>query len=136
MADELVTWSDDFLVHNATIDEQHKSLVKTANEFYVHCQEGGILAKVYFLETIKSTLHYVKTHFSTEEEIMQKANYPEFAEHKKQHEDFILHVQEQIKNFENHDNPDPAGFVKILADWILKHIAASDKSYIPYIAKL
>jgi len=136
MANELVTWSDDFLVHNAAIDEQHKSLVKMANEFYANCQKGGILARVYFFETIKGTLRYVKTHFSTEEDIMKKANYPEYEEHKKQHEDFIIHVQEQISNFEKQINPDSAGFVKILTDWILQHIAASDKDYIPYIAKL
>ena len=136
MADELIAWSDDFSVHNKTIDGQHKELVRMTNEFYAGCQQGGILAKVYFFETIKGALHYVKTHFATEEEFMQRANYPEYEVHKEQHEAFVNHVNEQISLFEVQDNPDPAGFVKILMDWILGHIAASDKKYVSYIADL
>ena len=136
MADELITWSDDFSVQNKTIDEQHKELVRITNEFYAGCQKGGILAKVYFFETIKSALHYIKTHFTTEEDFMQRANYPEYESHKMQHENLVARVNEQVKLFETQDNPDPAGFVKILMDWILQHIAASDKKYVSYIAGL
>ena len=134
MADELVTWSDDFSVHNETIDAQHKELVRMTNEFYAGCQMGGVMAKVYFLKTIQGAVNYVKTHFATEEEIMQKAQYPEYEVHKKQHEDFVSHVFQEVKIFEEHDNPDPAGFVKFLMNWVLNHIAESDKKYVPYIA--
>ena len=136
MADELIAWSDDFLVHNKTIDEQHKGLVKMTNEFYASCKMGGILARVHFFQTIKATLQYVKTHFSSEEEIMQKANYPELDVHKEEHEDFVARVYEQLRIFESHDNYDPAGFIKLLMDWVIQHIASTDKKYIPYIAKL
>ncbi|MCL2007148.1 MAG: bacteriohemerythrin [Treponema sp.] len=136
MANELVTWSDDFLVGNSTIDTQHKELVRLTNEFYAGVQMGGVLAKVYFLQTIKGAVQYVKTHFSDEEALMLKAEYPEFMEHKKQHEDFVVEVTNQVRNFENDDNPDPAKFVKYLMDWILHHIAASDKKYSPYLSKL
>ena len=136
MADELIAWSDDFSVQNKTIDDQHRELVRMTNELYVGCQKGGILAKVYFFETIKGALHYIKTHFSTEEELMQRANYPGLSTHKGEHEGLVARVNEQIMLFEKQDNPDPAGFVKILMDWILQHIAASDKLYVSYIAKL
>ena len=133
MADELVTWSDDFLVHNELIDEQHKSLVKLTNEFYANCQQNRFLANISLFETIKGTLHYIKTHFTTEEDVMLKANYPDLPTHKKEHEDFVLHVQESIKNLENQLEPDTEGFIKMLMDWVLQHIAESDKKYIPYI---
>jgi hemerythrin len=136
MADELVEWSDDFLVGNRLIDEQHQELVRMTNEFYAGCQMGGVMAKVYFMKTIQGAVRYVKIHFSTEEEIMQKAAYPDYESHKKQHENFVAHVLQEVKVFENEDNPDPAGFVKYLMDWVLQHIAASDKRYVPYIAGL
>jgi hemerythrin-like metal-binding protein len=136
MADELVAWSDDFSVGNSTIDAQHKELVRMTNEFYAGVQMGGVMAKVYFMKTIQGAVLYVKTHFSTEEDFMQRAGYPDYDTHKKQHEDFVAQVSEQIQIFEKEDNPDPAAFVKYLMNWVLQHIADSDKKYIPYIARL
>ena len=136
MADELVAWSDDFLVGNSAIDQQHKELVRLTNEFWAGCRMGGMMAKVYFLQTIQGTVLYIKTHFSTEEELMKKANYPEFDAHKQQHEDFVSEVTRQIQFFEKEDNPNPSAFVEYLMNWILKHVADSDKKYMPYIAGL
>ncbi|MCL2067508.1 MAG: bacteriohemerythrin [Treponema sp.] len=136
MANELVTWSDELSVGNKTIDEQHQELVRMTNEFYAGCLMGGIMAKVYFLKTIQGAVHYIKTHFSTEEEILKMIEYPELEFHKKQHEDFIATVLEQVRAFETEDNPDPTGFIRFLMDWILKHIANMDKNYIPYLDKL
>ncbi|MDR2477591.1 MAG: bacteriohemerythrin [Treponema sp.] len=136
MANELVAWNDEFLVGNEKIDAQHKELVSMTNEFYAGCQMGGLMAKVFFMKTIQGALHYVKTHFSTEEDIMQKASYPDFHIHKQQHENFVDAVTRQVQVFEKEDNPDPAGFVKYLMNWVLHHIAESDKKYMPYIARL
>ena len=136
MANELVTWSDDFLVGNSTIDAQHKELVRLTNEFYAGVQMGGVIAKVYFLQTIKGAVQYVKTHFADEEALMKKAEFPQYEEHKKQHEHFVAQVTQQVQAFEKEDNPDPAGFVKYLMDWVLNHIAESDKKYSPYVSKL
>ena len=136
MANELVTWSDDFLVGNSTIDTQHKELVNMTNDFYAGVKMGGLVAKVYFLQTIKGAVNYIKNHFQDEEALMRKAEYPDYEEHKKQHEYFVNEVTLQIKNFEKEDNPDPAGFVKYLMNWILNHVGHSDKKYSPYISKL
>ena len=136
MADELISWSDDFLVNNEKIDSQHKELVKMTNEFYTGVQMGGVMAKVFFMKTIQGAVQYVKTHFASEEEIMQKAGYPFFEEHKKQHQDFVTEVTRQVKFFQEQDLPDPEGFIRYLMDWVTKHIAESDKKYIPYISRL
>ena len=136
MADELVTLDDSFLVGHEVIDAQHKELVRMTNEFYAGVQMGGLIAKMFFMKTIQGAVQYVKTHFAAEEEIMQKIGYPFFEEHKKRHEDFVAAVARQVQVFEKEDNPDPAGFVRYLMDWVLQHIADMDKKYAPYIAKL
>ena len=136
MADELISWDDKYLVGNSTIDTQHRELVMMTNDFYSGVQIGGVMAKVYFLQTIKGALNYVKTHFADEERMMQKAEYPHFDEHKGQHESFIGEVTRQVRDFEKSDNPDPAGFVRFLMNWILNHIAESDKKYSPYLEKI
>ena len=67
---------------------------------------------------------------------MQKINFPFFEEHKKQHEAFIAQVTSEVQNFEKEALPDHAGFVKYLMNWILNHIANSDKKITPYLAAL
>ncbi|MDR2434563.1 MAG: bacteriohemerythrin [Treponema sp.] len=136
MANELIAWSDDFLVGNSVIDGQHKELVRMTNECWAGCRIGGVVAKVSFLKAIQGAVLYVKTHFATEEEFMRKARYPLFAAHKKQHEDFVAEVAAQIRVFESEDNPNPTAFVEYLMHWILEHIANSDKKYMPYTAKV
>ena len=136
MADELVPWSDDFLVGHESIDLQHKELVKLTNEFYAGVQMGGVLAKVFFLQTIQGAVQYIKTHFKTEEDIMEKIEFPLFQEHKKLHEEFITEVTREIQAFEKQDTPDPAGFVKYLMNWVLNHVANSDKKITPYLVKI
>jgi len=133
MDEQLMPFVDDLLVGNAKIDAQHRELVKMANEFYNGVKMGGILAKVYFLETIKKAVQYVKEHFTTEENMMLEVNYPDLEEHKQQHKDFVDEVTRQIKIFESQDNPDPMGFVNFLAKWISNHIATADKKYAPYL---
>ena len=135
MANELVTWDDSFLIGDEKIDGQHKELVRMTNEFYSGVQMGGVVAKVFFMKTIQGAVQYVKTHFATEEEFMQKVNYPQAEEHRMQHENFVTQVAQQVQVLEKEDNPDPAGFVKYLMDWVLNHIAESDKKYAPYIEK-
>ena len=136
MSSKLVEWSDEFSVGHKGIDLQHMELVQLVNDFHEGIQKGGMISKVYFLQTIKGAVKYVKTHFLTEENLMEQANFPFFNEHKKEHENFINEVTHQIQSFEKEDNPDPTGFDKYLLDWILNHIANSDKKYSPYLKDL
>ena len=136
MANELIAWDDKFLIGEETIDAQHKELVRLTNEFYDGVQMGGLLAKVFFMQTVKGAVHYIKTHFVTEEGIMEKADYPFLEEHKKQHEAFVNEVAVQIKAIETRDNPDSASFVKFLMNWVLNHIAHSDKGFSAYLEKM
>jgi len=136
MAEELVSWNDDFLVGNESIDAQHKQLVKLTNDFYAGVRTGKLKAKVYFLQTIKGAVEYVRNHFTNEEEIMREINFPLYDEHKRLHEDFVAEVIREISLFEEEENPNPEGFVKYLMNWIFQHIANSDKKYVPFLARL
>ncbi|MGA1862795.1 hemerythrin family protein [Deferribacter thermophilus] len=66
------------------IDEQHGAmfylLAKIEKYFKVGEGEKAISDSLTFLE------NYVKTHFKTEEEFMQKYNYPDYEVHKLEHE--------------------------------------------------
>lgn len=132
----LVEWDDRYLVGIPLVDEQHKELITMTNTLYRGCLEGDAKAKIYFMQTIHGTVDYVKYHFSAEEKILESVNYPDIAEHKREHEGFIRQIFEQVKSFEGGRKFVPNDFVRYLKDWILAHIALTDKKYAEYIHHL
>ncbi|MDR2495166.1 MAG: bacteriohemerythrin, partial [Spirochaetaceae bacterium] len=106
--------------------------IRLTNELYKSCLEGDEQARASFKEVIQSTVQYIKFHFGAEERIMSNAQFPDFKEHKKQHEGFVKEVIEGAKKFEA-GQAVPYVFVDFLKKWILNHIAVSDKQYSVFI---
>jgi len=134
MSEDSVVWDDVFSLGFKPIDDQHKKLVLIINELFTACKEGIVAADMAFMETVKKTLEYTETHFADEEDYMREANYPRFAEHKKQHEDFIAAVEKTIEEFET-GNTEPIDMARFLKKWLLNHIAVTDKQYVPFLVK-
>jgi hemerythrin len=139
MSDEsivFVKWEDKYSVGIPLIDKQHKELIQLTNELYQGCLAGDDAARDFFFNAIRGAMNYVKVHFSTEEQILENINYPKLAEHKKQHEDFVLKMVEDVKSFQGGRKFVPNNFVRFLRDWILSHIAIADTEYAKYIMDL
>jgi hemerythrin len=134
MASVLVEWSDEFSVKNRLIDAQHKELLRFTNELYAACKAGGFSERISFIRTVQNAVNYANEHFSTEEKIMLQTNYPEYTQHKAEHDMFVAEVLRQVKQLDNMKEIKGESFVIFLKDWILNHIAISDKKYIPYVA--
>jgi hemerythrin len=129
----LVQWSDDYSVKNKLIDTQHKELVRFTNELYAACKSGGFAERISFIRTIQSAVNYAKEHFSTEERMMIQKNYPEYAQHKAEHDSFVAEILKQVRQLDNMKEIKGEAFVQFLKDWLLNHIAISDKKYTPYV---
>jgi hemerythrin len=129
----LVAWDDQYLIGIPLIDEQHKKLIDMTNELYLGCLKGDDAAEAYFLKTIHEAVDYVRFHFSTEEKILERIKYPDFTTHKKEHEDFAREIIQQVDAFQKGKKFVPNVFVRYLRDWVLTHIAVSDKLYAKYL---
>ncbi|MDR2434120.1 MAG: bacteriohemerythrin [Treponema sp.] len=132
----LVEWDNRYSVGIQLIDDQHKKLIEMTNTLYKGCLEGDEAARSYFMETIHETVDYVKYHFSAEEKLLGNVKYPELAEHKREHEDFVKKVLEEVGTFQSGKKFVPNVFVRFLKDWVLTHIAVQDKKYAQYILNL
>jgi len=132
MDEDSVAWDNSFSVGFEPIDTQHKNLVHMANQLFLACKEGGVAADIAFLQVMKKAVDYAKTHFADEESYMRKAAYPRLDEQRKQHEDFVAIVVETIREFEA-GNKEPIDMARYLKNWLLNHIAVSDKQYAPYL---
>jgi hemerythrin len=129
----LVTWIDAYSVGSKLIDTQHKGLVEMTNELFKGCDRGDEV--ISYMKTIQSAVNYAKIHFATEERFMQKVGYPQYDTHKKEHESFVAEVLKQVKTYED-GNSEPIDFALFLKNWLLNHIAVSDKQYSPYLEKI
>jgi hemerythrin len=132
----LVEWSDRYRTGISLIDDQHKKLIDMTNALYMGCLEGGEPANVYFRKTVHEAVDYVRFHFTTEEKILERINYPETAAHKKEHENFIKEILLQVQAFQAGKKFVPHMFVRYLRDWILTHIAVSDNLYALYLTEM
>jgi hemerythrin len=139
MSDEtgiLVEWDDKYSVGITLIDDQHKELIRLTNELYQGCLAGNDEAKKFFFKTVRSAVEYTKFHFAAEEKLLENVRYPQYAGHKKQHEDFVMQMVNDVKSFNEGKKFVPNNFVRYLKDWILSHIALMDTQYAKYILDL
>jgi hemerythrin len=138
MADvkNFVEWDDNYSVGIPLVDNQHKGLVDITNKLFKGCLKGDEEARRFFLDTIHEGVDYVKYHFTTEEKIMERIQYPGFAAHKTQHQDFVRELVSKVQSFQMGKRFVPNMMVRYLRDWVLTHIAVSDKEYGNYLVDL
>jgi hemerythrin len=133
---ELVSWSNALSCGVKIIDDQHKGLVDLVNEMFNHVTGNQTQELDYFNRVIHETVNYVKVHFATEEKIMIATKYPGYADHKKEHDIFVLNVVENIKDYQAGKRLTLSSFTKYLKEWILSHIAVMDKGYFEHFKKI
>lgn len=123
----LIDWEDKFSVNIEVIDEQHKMLVNTINKLYDAMNAGSGVAMLD--ETFKNLAEYTTDHFATEEELMVKFGYPDYAEHKKEHDGCVLKVLEFKKRFDEGDIRLNLDLFVFLDEWLHEHLIEMDQKY-------
>jgi hemerythrin len=133
---EHVYWSNSYSMGIKLIDEQHKGLLDFVNDLLNHSTGNEKEEREYFAKAIGEAVNYVKVHFATEEKIMLATKFLDYPEHKKAHEDFILAVVKNVKDFEGGKRLVLLNFSNFLKDWILSHIAIMDVKYSVFLKEL
>jgi hemerythrin len=131
-----VEWDSRYLTGIPLIDSQHKKLIEMTNNLYECCFEGTEDIRECFENAVHGTVEYVKYHFSDEEKILENIKYPGTSAHKKEHENFVRKILEEVRNFEEGKKFVPFIFVRFLRDWILAHIAVEDIKYAVYFSAM
>ena len=132
----VVQWQSTYSVGMKLIDEQHMELIKLTNKLFNNCLAGHQKSRATFLQTIREAVDYVGYHFGTEEKVMERVNYPDYSIHKGQHADFVREVLTKVDEFNSGKPRAPLTFVYFLRDWVLHHIAVSDKKMGDYVLAL
>ena len=132
----VVQWQNSYSVGVRPIDEQHMELINITNKLFSNYMSGQNKINAAFLNTIHEAVEYTRYHFGTEEKVMERINYPHYANHKREHTNFIREVLVKVDDFKTGKILAPLEFVYFLRDWVLHHIAVSDKRLGDYLLSL
>ena len=132
----IIKWQNSYSVGIKLVDEQHKELIKLTNKLFLSCSLGQDQLTSVFMTTIHEAIDYVVYHFGTEEKIMERVNYPHIEIHRNEHKEFAREVLLQVEDFKSGKTTAPLSFVNFLKDWVLNHVAVSDKKMGDYLVTL
>ncbi|MES9955402.1 MAG: bacteriohemerythrin [Sedimenticola sp.] len=127
----LFIWDESFSVNIAEIDRQHKILIDMVNMLNrdIHQNYG----EQSVTRTLAGLVDYTITHFSYEEGLLQRNDYPELPQHKEKHVALISQIQELQQRFINGDQKVAAELLQFLTDWLTKHIKGTDMKYSQFL---
>ena len=128
----LVVWHERYSTGIPSVDDQHKTLFKTVNEF----QEGLIAgrAKEQLAQTLNALVDYTVKHFQTEEDFMKQHQFSGLAGHATEHRLLLDEVGIfKAKWTENPAMVRPMEVARFLGDWLTHHIHEMDFQYVKFL---
>ena len=115
----VITWRDGFKVNIEQVDQEHQHLFKLIAALNLESVE----------QTVEELLEYVVTHFSNEQALMEKSQYPAFEAHLKLHEEFGNQVAEFLGNGEPWTEDRVKELRRFLNKWLIGHIMTHDMRF-------
>lgn len=112
----VIEWRDGFKIGVAQVDQEHRhlfTLVRALN-----------LASVD--QTVDELLDYVVTHFTNEQDMMERSAYPAFEQHLKLHEEFASQVADFLASGQAWSEDRVQELRRFLNKWLIGHIMTHD----------
>jgi hemerythrin-like metal-binding protein len=130
---EKIKWDEKFSIGISEIDAQHQKLFQMINVMNdIH--NGEVLEKSSLGVVLLEMMEYLRSHFKTEEEMMEKTMYPDFTSHKKEHAIFIdttiYFSEKMMKNKFITDE-----LLLFLYNWLITHTMLSDQKFGAFAAE-
>lgn len=138
-------WINELASGDVSIDAHIKEFLRNAND-YIEAKDSD-----YRVEKLDKTLGYLidysRKHFSAQEEMMRRINYPSVREHIAEHKDFVKQISKLYKQLLVQKNPnspkdedyDERGIEGVISDtydfiinWHDNHMLAGDKRLADY----
>lgn len=123
----LMTWTEDCSVKIESIDAQHKMLFSWVNDLYDAMCAGR--ADQELGQILYGLVQYTRYHFLHEEKLMQDHGYPDYLNHKAQHDALRKRVDDFQAQFQSGNAGITTELMDFLKNWVSNHIQISDKSY-------
>ena len=123
----LVTWDKSYSVNVSRCDDDHKKLFSLLNALHDAMKAGK--GREVIQKVVKDLADYTRYHFSQEEALLAKTNYPDFLNHKAQHSIFVQQVEQFQSALAAGDMSQSIAVTDFLRNWLAKHIKQADRQY-------
>ncbi|MBZ5686164.1 MAG: bacteriohemerythrin [Acidobacteriia bacterium] len=120
-------WDMSYSVKVKKCDDDHRklfSLIKALHEAMKAGKGAQVLQQI-----LKELADYTKYHFSGEEEMLAKTNYPGLGSHRAQHQQFVKKVEEFRQDAAAGKLAQTIAVSTFLNDWLVNHIKRTDQQY-------
>jgi hemerythrin-like metal-binding protein len=122
-------WKDSFELGIPAIDGEHRQFFEILNRCVRAAGEGASPTTLALL--LKELSTYADVHFCHEEEALDRVGYPELAQQKREHTQFLW----ELAALEARDAPTVLGALNLMRGWLTEHILGSDRRYVAWIEK-
>ena len=112
----VIEWRDGFKIGVAQVDQEHRHLFALVRALSLESVE----------QTVEELLDYVVTHFSNEQDMMEKSGYPAFEQHLKLHEEFAAQVADFLGTGTEWTEDRVQELRRFLNKWLIGHIMTHD----------
>lgn len=128
-----IQWRESYAIGIKEIDDQHKQLFDAIDKLFNACAQGK--GKEEVGNTLKFLEDYTKVHFTDEQQLHIKHNYPERIMHRGVHDNFLKTFDGLKRQFEQEGAS--VLFVstvnKTVLDWLIKHIGSLDRDFAAFV---
>lgn len=126
-----ITWKTELDTGIKEVDQQHKKIVEYINRLYDACNLKDSNTKE-VKNVANQIIDYTISHFSFEEELLEKSGYTDTENHIETHIKFTKSVFGFIDRIE--DGEDVADdLFHLLHDWLFMHILHEDAKFVPVV---
>ncbi|MDX2493642.1 MAG: bacteriohemerythrin [Desulfuromusa sp.] len=122
---QMFQWKDTYNTGVTLMDQQHRRLVDLINNLFQCMKDGG--DRMIVGEIVDELVNYTVTHFRSEEDLMQKNNYPDLAAHQQIHKSFVEKVGIYAEKLKAGERLPPVDIYNFLTDWLISHIEKQDR---------
>lgn len=122
----------DLVTGNALIDSEHRQLFAAVNDLMDACSQGQGRAQIE--ATVKFLSDYVVKHFSDEENLQVKNNYPGYTAHKTFHDGYRRQLSDKSRQLlQEGPTIRVLGELNQVVGILVSHIRTEDKRLARYI---
>ncbi len=124
-------WEDKYLVGIKQIDEQHRKLLQLMINLWDSIESGK--GRSIISQVLQDLLDYTRTHFVDEEKIMIENKYPDYEQHKQDHDRFVNEVMSAARDYVEKRAIPTQKILSFLAHWLIEHIMGFDKNLATFL---
>jgi len=126
-------WTPDLETGNETIDSQHRTLFKYANDL-VDALGDAESVEDSTTEFVWQLTDYVMQHFADEQDLMESVHYPEAGMHIQMHNTLTGETMKMTARVMRGEMVAASELARLVTRWMRGHILDADKAFVRYLA--